>query len=194
MGHTGQLKKISLTMVRDHLHGIPSLVCPAGYTIRTFRAGDAEHWARVEALAGEFPSRDEALREFEEEFGSRWRELEDRCFLLEENEGGVIGTAMAWDGDLGGEVRGRVHWVGIVPAHQGRGLAKPLLSTVLERLARDHRSAFLTTQTTSYRAVNLYLNFGFVPYLTSAGDADGWRMMEDILQRRILPAGHGTVG
>ena len=187
MAHAENVKYIPLTMVRDHLDHIPSFVCPASYAIRTFRPSDAQHWARVEALAGEFASEDEALREFQEEFGPRLRELEDRCFLLEESQSGVIGTAMAWGGDLVGEVRGRVHWVGIVPAYQGRGLAKPLLTTVLPRLAHDHRNAFLTTQTTSYRAVNLYLNFGFVPYQTDTSDAEGWRLMEEILQRRILP-------
>jgi ribosomal protein S18 acetylase RimI-like enzyme len=148
--------------------------------------GDAEHWARVEALAGEFSSADEALREFEEEFGPRRSLLHDRCFFLVDGEDTPIGTAMAWDGDFAGEVRGRVHWVGIVPAYQGRGLAKPLLSTVLQRLARDHRAAFLTTQTTTWRAVNLYLNFGFVPYLDDASGVEGWRIMEQVLRRRIL--------
>ncbi len=188
MGPAKQLKYIPLTMVRDHLHDVPHLVCPSGYTIRTFRSGDEEHWARVETFAEEFASSDEALRAFVDEFGSRWGELHDRCFLLEEKEGGVIGTAMAWDGDFVGKVRGRVHWVGIIPAYQGRGLARPLLGAVLERLARDHRTCFLTTQTTSYRAVNLYLKFSFMPYLTGILDTEGWRMMEDVLQRRILPA------
>ena len=187
MAHDDSLNYIDLTMVRDHLDHIPTFACPAGYVIRTFRPGDAEHWARVEALAGEFPSQEEALRDFHEEFDPRMSELEDRCFLLLDTEGTPIGTAMAWDGEFAGGLRGRVHWVGIVPAHQGKGLAKPLLSTVLQRLARDHRAAFLTTQTTSYRAVNLYLNLGFVPYLTDGSDREGWRLMEDVLRRRILP-------
>ena len=187
MAHTEPLKYISLTMVRDHLEQLPVFSCPAGYAIRSFRPGDDERWARVEALAGEFSSEEEALREFHEEFTPRLSELHDRCFLLEDNEGAAIGTGMAWDGDFEGELRGRVHWVGIVPDYQGRGLAKPLLSTVLRRLARDHRTAFLTTQTTSYRAVNLYLNFGFAPHGTDASDLEGWRLMEEVLRRRILP-------
>ena len=186
MAPTEPLPYVPLTMVRDHLDHIPSFACPAGYAIRTFVEGDAEHWARVEALAGEFARRDEALREFEEEFGPRRSLLHDRCFFLVDGDGTPIGTAMAWDGDFAGEVRGRVHWVGIVPTYQGRGLAKPLLSTVLQRLARDHRAAFLTTQTTTWRAVNLYLNFGFVPYLDDASDVEGWRIMEQVLRRRIL--------
>ncbi len=180
------LPYIPLTMVRDHLDHVPSFACPSGYAIRTFVEGDVEHWARVEALAGEFSSADEALREFEEEFRPRWSLLDDRCFFLVDGDGTPIGTAMAWDGEFAGEVRGRVHWVGIVPAYQGRGLAKPLLSTVLQRLARDHQAAFLTTQTTTWRAVNLYLKFGFVPHLNDASGAEGWRMLEQVLGRRIL--------
>ena len=81
MAHTDQLKVIPLTMVRDHLDHLPSFVCPAGYAIRTFRPGDAEHWARVEALAGEFASQAKALREFHEEFDPRVRELSRRWYI-----------------------------------------------------------------------------------------------------------------
>jgi ribosomal protein S18 acetylase RimI-like enzyme len=175
-----------LTMVRDHLADLPAFAYPPGYTIRTFRLGDAAQWVRIETLAGEFSSQEEALQHFEEEFGPHLAKVEERCFLLEDSHGTPIGTAMAWDGEFLGAVRGRVHWVGIVPDYQGRGLAKPLLSTVMQHLARQHTAAYLTTQTTSYRAVNLYLNFGFAPYLTSDDDARGWRIMEEILQRQIL--------
>jgi ribosomal protein S18 acetylase RimI-like enzyme len=181
-----QITYIQLTMVRDHMDNIPSFACPEGFRIRTFVRGDQQHWARVEALAGEFTDEDEALRDFEEEFGAVLDRMEDRCFLLEDGHGDPIGTATAWSGDFAGQERGRVHWVGIVPAYQGRKLAKPLLSTVMARLARDHASAFLTTQTTSYRAVNMYLDFGFVPLLVDQADEAGWRMMERVLQRTIL--------
>jgi ribosomal protein S18 acetylase RimI-like enzyme len=176
----------SLTMVRDHLEDLPSFACPPGYTLRTFRPGDAAHWARIETLAGEFPSEEEALRHFEKEFGSHMHEVTERCFLLEDSQGVPIGTAMAWRGEFHDEVRGRVHWVGIVPDSQGRGLSKPLLSAVMQHLAHDHSAAYLTTQTTSYRAVNLYLKFGFLPYLAGAEDARGWQIVEELLGRRIL--------
>ena len=86
-----------------------------------------------------------------------------------------------------GEERGRVHWVAIEPRFQGRGLAKPLLGAVMARLAHVHRTAYLTTQTTSYRAINLYLDFGFVPYLLAASCEEGWRLTEAALRRPILP-------
>jgi ribosomal protein S18 acetylase RimI-like enzyme len=177
---------IPLAMIREHMDHIPSFACPDGVRIRTFVRGDEQEWARIETLAGEFSDQDEALRDFEEEFGGVLREMEDRCFLLEDSHGAAIGTATAWSGEFAGVERGRVHWVGIVPAYQGRKLARPLLSAVMARLARDHSTAYLTTQTTSYRAVNMYLNFGFVPFLTTEEDEAGWRMMERVLQRRII--------
>lgn len=184
------IRYIPLTMVREHMDHLPSFACPAGFHIRSFVRGDQRHWAMIEALAGEFTDQDEALHDFEEEFGAALESMEDRCFLLEERSGEAIGTATAWYGDFAGHQRGRVHWVGIIPAYQGRKLAKPLLSAVMARLARDHANAFLTTQTTSYRAINMYLDFGFVPFLADAADEAGWHMMERVLQRDIrLPPG-----
>ena len=66
-------------------------------------------------------------------------------------------------------MRGRIHWVGIIPAFQGQGLSKPLLSAALARLTLDYRRAYLTTETTSYREINLYLSFGFMPDVTVTG-------------------------
>jgi GNAT superfamily N-acetyltransferase len=177
---------IPLTMVRDTMQDIPSFTCPDGFRIRAFVRGDQGNWARIEALASEFADQDEALHDFEDEFGSVLDLMEDRCFLLETSQGEAIGTATAWFDDLAGEERGRVHWVGIVPEFQGRKLAKPLLSIVMSRLARDHSSAFLTTTTKSLRAINMYLDFGFVPALVEEGDKDHWRSIEQVLQRPIL--------
>lgn len=180
---------ITLAMTRDHMDGIPVFSCPQGYRVRTFEPGDERHWARVETAVGEFPDEEAALRYFEQKYGPYPRELGSRCFLLETEEGRVIGTATAWHDVFEGEERGRVSWVGIVPEYQGNKLAKPLVAAVMDRLARDERKAFLTTQTTSYRAINLYLAFGFMPYLQQESCREGWALMERVLQRPILLAG-----
>jgi ribosomal protein S18 acetylase RimI-like enzyme len=106
--------------------------------------------------------------------------------FLEHESAGPIGTTTAWAGEFAGEVRGRIHWVGIVPAFQGQGLSKPLLSAALTRLTMDYRQAYLTTETTSYRGINLYLSFGFMPYVTNDRDREGWGIVEEVLGRTIL--------
>ena len=106
--------------------------------------------------------------------------------FLEHESVGSIGTTTVWNGKFGGEMRGRIHWVGIVPAFQGQGLSKPLLSAALTRLTLEYRRAYLTTETTSYRGINLYLSFGFMPYVTNDRDREGWAIVEEILGRTIL--------
>ncbi|MGH2409415.1 MAG: GNAT family N-acetyltransferase, partial [Chloroflexota bacterium] len=100
-------------------------------------------------------------------------------------QGEAIGTATAWEHEFEGMVRGRVSWVAIVPAYQGRKLAKPLLSAVMARLARSYGKAYLTTQTTSYPAINLYLSCGFRPHLIHQSCAEGWALMEEALQHKL---------
>lgn len=180
------MKKIRLEMVRDHMDHFPYFSCPSGYTIRTFVRGDERLWAKIEAEAGEFAKQEQALERFQVEFDPFLSEMENRCFLLENRYGETIGTATAWYGYFEGEKRGRIHWLGIIPSYQGKKLSKPLLTAVMTRLAKDHQKGYLTTQTTSYQAVNLYLSFGFVPYLSDASSKEGWLLMEQILQRRIL--------
>jgi GNAT superfamily N-acetyltransferase len=179
---------IPLTMLHEHLSadGIPSFSCPDGFRIRTFEPGDDEAWVRIEAAAGAFPDEQVARRHFATEFASVQERLPGRMLFLEHETAGPIGTTTAWDGEFAGELRGRIHWVGIVPAFQGRGLSKPLMSAALMRLARDYRRAYLTTETTSYRGINLYLGFGFVPWVVSDRDRQGWAIVAEILGRAIL--------
>lgn len=180
------MKRISLTMIHDHLDYFPSFPCPDGYRIRTFARGDERSWAEIEAAAGEFENQQQALERFQTEFSPFLREMENRCFLLETRDGEAIGTATAWYGHLAGEERGRVHWVGIIPSYQGKKLSKPLLTTTMMRLAKDYRKGYLTTQTTSYQAINLYLNFGFTPYFCDDSSKEGWQLVEQVLRRKLF--------
>lgn len=173
-------------MRRDHLCDLPSHAVPAGYQIRTFQPGDEAAWARIETEAGEFATEEAARRRFDAFFGRDVARLACNCFFLLAPDGGPIGTASTWPGRYRNEPRGQVSWVGIVPPFQSQGLAKPLLSAVMARLAEEHTAAFLGTQTTSYQAIGLYLAFGFVPDRSDAGDDAGWRIVEHVLHRQLI--------
>ncbi|GIP35046.1 GNAT family N-acetyltransferase [Paenibacillus sp. J2TS4] len=179
------LVNIPLSMHRPHLLNIPNYTVPSPYRIRPFRSGDEEHWAAIEWKAGEFPSQDEARLHYANEFGEHSDEMELRCFLLEDGAGSALGTTTAWYKSLQGKIYGRIHWVAIVPEHQGRGLAKPLLASAMKRLADFHDKAYLTTQTTSWKAIGMYLQFGFEPWIVRPSCKDGWAWMEEQLQRKI---------
>ena len=59
---------------------------------------------------------------------------------------------------------------------QGKGLSKPLLTTVLNRMCElgDER-AYLDTGSARLPAINLYLKFGFKPNIHSQDDEILWQ-------------------
>ncbi|MEK5520520.1 GNAT family N-acetyltransferase [Heyndrickxia sp. FSL W8-0423] len=182
------MKRIPVKMVRKDLLDIPQYSLPAGFRIRLFEKGDEHSWARVETSVDEFKNEQTALEHFNKEFGPHLDEMSRRCVFIENENGEVIGTTTAWYGDLhgDGEVSGRIHWVGIVPEYQGKKLSKPLLSAVMNILANNHSKCYLTSQTTSYQAINMYLNYRFEPLLTEPSCHEAWSLLEDILNRKIL--------
>jgi ribosomal protein S18 acetylase RimI-like enzyme len=183
---SGEVEYAPLTMTHDRLSERPRFACPPSVRVRAYVDGDEVNWARIEAAAGAFPNEDAALAHFEREFAPHRERLRSRMLFIENGASGPIGTTTAWDGELAGQPRGRIHWVGIHPDYQGRGLSKPLLSAALDRLAVDSDRAFLTTETTSYRGINLYLGFGFVPSIESDEDRRGWGIVAEKLGKRLV--------
>lgn len=170
---------IPIVMVRENLDRIPQCRLPVGFSIRNFRRGEEEIWARIGAQAGGFGSFDEGMARFNDEFRFQIDEMESRCFfIVDDATNQPVGTAMAWfDPDFNGKPCGRVHWVAIIPEYQGRGLAKPLITTVLNRMAESHDSAVLGTQTFRWNAVKLYLDFGFKPCHVYPTCPEAWRAL-----------------
>ncbi|MWV46262.1 GNAT family N-acetyltransferase [Paenibacillus sp. HJL G12] len=182
------MKRIPLKMVRKNTLEIPQFSLPDGFRIRLFEKGDEHHWARVETSVDEFKTEEAALEHFNKEFGPYIDEMTERCLFIENKDGEVIGTTTAWYGDLkgDGEISGRIHWVGVAPEYQGKKLSKPLLSAAMNILAQHHSKAYLTSQTTSYQAINMYLNFGFEPFIAEPSCYEAWNLLEEVLNRKIL--------
>lgn len=184
-----QQEHIPVVMVRDDLTDLPSYSLPEGFRLRYYRAGEDHLWAEIEIAVASFESTDKALEYFESEFGPGRDRMEARCLYLEDQDGQAIGTSTAWYNDaFNGRDYGRIHWVAIRPEYQGRGLAKPLLAASLGRIADFHDRAYLTTQTNTSRAINLYLDFGFVPIETYDRCAEGWTWLASVLDHPSLAA------
>lgn len=180
---------IHVMMVRENLDNLPYYPVPDGYSIRRYQRGEKAVWAEINSSAGNIPTYEAAIKQFENEFAAKENEMEDRCFFVVHNESGrSVGTNTAWYdenfADRGNY--GRIHWVAMDPAFQGKGLAKPLMYAAMERLRQSHTRVVLSTQTFRVKAINMYLDFGFVPHIYSPNCKQAWQEVVDILKHPAL--------
>ena len=178
------IERHSIQMARADLGDIPQYALPEPFHFRLFAPGDAHTWVAVQDAADSLNTIDQAL--FQRQFGSDLPAMPQRCFFLCNEHGEAIGTATAWYKDVEGERVGLVHWVAIVPDYQGRGLAKPLLTAVMNRLAERHDRVILNTDTPRLVAIKVYLDFGFVPNIRNAEDRRHWLMVRERLDHPAL--------
>ncbi len=165
---------VNVWMVHPNLAASPRFELPAGYRMRFYGEGDVETWVRIHEVAEPFltPTAETFARYMPDE-----AKRPQRVMFLVDADGADIGTVTAWNSDtLLGRDAGLVHWVAIVPAAQGLGLAKPMLSAILDVFRElGYNEAWLETSSGRIPALNLYLRFGFVPYVRGEADAAAWR-------------------
>jgi GNAT superfamily N-acetyltransferase len=169
-------------MIRETLEDLPNFELPASYTLRWYQSGDEANWVAIHNAAD--PSNHYSLEKFAREFEADRALLSSQQAYLCDGDGLPVGTATAWSYQVGQTEFGLVHWVAVHPTSQGRGLAKPLLSLICNRLHElGHRHAYLNTSTGRIPAIALYLKFGFVPH--SRGDdmaaRRAWRQVREHL-------------
>ena len=104
---------------------------------------------------------------FRAEFLAKPELLQTQCLFVLDAGSAVAATASLWVGNHFGRELLRIHWVACAGEYQGRGLAKALMTKLLDTArALDYRDMlYLTSQTWSYKALGLYARFGFAPYL-----------------------------
>lgn len=178
--------KVYINMIRPDLRNIPQYSLPPDYFFRWYRPSDEKIWLAIQLLTEKYEKIN--LELYKEEFGSHPEALAERqCFLCSAL-GEPLGTATAWfDPAYYQQPCGRVHWVAIIPVWQGRGLAKPLMSLICQRLAElGHQQAYLVTSPQRLPAINLYLKFGFVPDIQSEADRLVWQGVQTQLGTEVL--------
>ena len=180
--HDSRIRYIDLLMERLDLNDIPECALPEGYRFVFYQPGDRDAWINIEISAKELESFEQGVQVWEQYYGSVEDTLHNRMLFIENEQGEKVATATAYydpNGELPPE-RGQVHWVAVRRDHQGRGLARPLIAQTLKVMKeRGHTEAMLHTQTTTWVAVRLYLQFGFRPMAENAvASRDGWRIIK----------------
>jgi len=181
------MENTSVGMKRHDFENIPSFEVPAPFILRTYQSDDEQAWLEIHKKADPYNTFDE--ESFYKGFGhdkKLWHE--NQYYVCDENNR-PIGTATAWSvkKDEHPKPQGLVHWVALDPEYQGKGLSKPLMSAVCNRLKeRNFHCAYLNTSSGRLPAVALYLAFGFVPYLRKPEERAVWTYIKEQLGPRAI--------
>jgi mycothiol synthase len=150
----------------------PEVKVPAGYSLRTFQAGDEPQFYRLMELAG-WPGWDaEQLRPWQKAV------LAESWFVAKENASGrIVASAMGIHDPAGPNPRGsELGWVAGDPAHAGRGLGRAVCAAVTKRLIESgYRDIHLLTDDWRIAALKLYLKMGYIPLLFAPEMAERWQ-------------------
>ena len=181
-----QLPNVNVWMINHDLSSAPNFSLPLGYNMRFYGESDLQTWVRIQQAAETFfvPT----AETFAKYMPGDTAYLAERVMFLVDPSGADIGTITAWnDRTFTDHDTGQIHWVAIIPAAQGRGLAKPMLSAACNRLReRGYTQAVLETNTRRVAALNLYLQFGFEPYVCDEAERDAWRVVAPHLKFKIF--------
>jgi len=157
-----EYKEIVMVLDANKAMSTPQASLPKGFSFRLFNGEeDISHWCRIEASVEEFASEADALKHFKHEFSSRIEDLTKRCIFILNEDGLPIATSMGWLSTA--EIKSRLHWIAVCPQYQGLGLGKSVSQKAINICANllPNQPIWLSTQTTSHRAVLMYHKFGF---------------------------------
>lgn len=186
--HDSRIRYIDLILERDDLQNIAHYDLPEGYRFVFYRPGDRDAWIDIEISAKELTSFEQGVEVWQRYYGHVEHLLSRRMLFIEDERGEKVATATAfWDETLAPDLC-QLHWVAVKRTHQGRALARPLISRTLELMAEHgHTRAVLHTQTTTWVACRLYLEFGFHPEKENAVQNEmGWRIIRTLTKHSAL--------
>jgi mycothiol synthase len=166
--------------MRRQLTGLPPLVIPTPYALRTFTPTDVDAWRRLLARTGD-------LGEWTLERGQRFFEPDsgmplDAAYFLT-LDGDPIATAQLHLHDHGPYApMAELGWVAVDREHRGQGLGRVVSLAVLRKAADlGHAELFLRTDDHRLAAIRTYLSLGFVPWMYDDSAPARWqKLLEEV--------------
>ena len=182
-----KIKYYELLMKYDDISNVKRYDLPSGFHFEFYKPGDELDWVDIHIQSGEFTSIECGQEYFHTFYDSFIDELDKRCiFIVDDSTGEKVGTAtvsLLKDKEYGYDAA--IDWVAIKRNYQGRRLSKPLISKFME-IAKDlgHKSVILHTQTTTWLAAKLYLDYGFD--ILNKEETYGWSILKTLTNHEKL--------
>lgn len=188
--HDYRIRYYELVLERDDLENLPHYALPDGFRFVFYKPGDRDAWIDIEQSAKEFSNYEQGMESWVRYYEGKDDELIDRMVFIENSDGMKIATASAFY-DIYGKDKtdaGWLHWVAVRREYQGMGLSKPLICFVLQKMRElGYTHAKIPSQTTTWLACKIYLDFGFFPERENAQESrNGWRILKALTNHPAL--------
>ncbi len=156
-----------LTMNKTDTKNYPRHALPDGYEFVFYQKGDEVKWAEIETDVGQFSCVEKGIECFMRDFvNGQNLDPRERMLFVKSADGEYVATASLWNGKYLGEECQRIHWVAVKDKCAGKGIAKALLTRLMDLYNELGYCGFiyLLTGTRNYPAVSIYRKFGFAEY------------------------------
>ena len=174
-----------LLMTLDNFDNLKNYPLPDEYNFVFYSSkSDTEDWIDIHISSGEFANRQEAEECFYQFHTPFIQELSKRCFFIIDKTGKKIASSTISACDEFG-YNCKIDWFAISKDGQGKHLAKPLLYKTIQIAKKlGYNKILLHTQTTTWLAAKIYLDFGFNPFVLN--DIKGWQILKTIINHKKL--------
>ncbi|MBR5439874.1 MAG: GNAT family N-acetyltransferase [Clostridia bacterium] len=161
------VEDLNLILCKTDTKNYPRCDLPEGYSFTFYKKGDEYKWAQLEVELGQFKELEKAVEAFRNDFlVNQNLKPEDRTVFVVDPNGEYVATLSLWDGTFLGEYHQRLHWMAVSDKCAGKGIAKALMTRLLDLYNelgyKDF--IFLGTETWYYPAISIYRKFGFIEY------------------------------
>ena len=182
-----KIKYYELLMKYDNTSIFKKYELPDDFHFEYYKPGDELEWVNIHIESGEFTSIKQGLEWFHTFYDSFIEELNERCiFIVDNTTNEKIGTAtvsLLKEKEYGYDAA--IDWVAIKKQYQGRKLSKPLISKFIEIASKlGHKKIILHTQTTTWLAAKIYLDYGFE--ILNSEEEIGWSILKTITNHEKL--------
>lgn len=181
------IKYYELLMFYEDTSIYKKYLLPKGFHFEFYRSGDMNDWINIHIESGEFCAVEEGIMIFHKFYDSFIYDLGKRCiFIVDDKTNEKVATAtlsLLSKEEYG--YNGAVDWVAIKRNYQGKKLSRPLISKIIEIANKlSHNGIILHTQTTTWLAAKLYLDFGFK--ILNKEEKIGWSILNTLINHPKL--------
>lgn len=146
----------------------PDPQLPEGFHFEFYNGSEEQkaEWAKIfDSVGLGFENTEKGIARFNREFAEDEELTKKRMLFVVTDDGKYVGTCTAWQHLHIREGRGTLHWLGVRPEYQRYGLGRALVEKCLHifKTQLPGLPVYLATQSTSHRAICLYIKKGFYP-------------------------------